>query len=229
MATNKKFDPALAETVERVLENLMTRFEAAEEQFEYRADLPEISAETEANLLREIESDLDLYYPRTSQQASEGPALTAAQGGNMLVWLRITGTDMLDRIAEFVRPSMLAAAAVRSKSALLDELKNKDGVDEAILRDLSFVPILFEREDRNMNRLVLRYYGPQPIPRVAPRVLVCLNGLTLPVGVTSNLPNSPPELEVSWSGDEVEVSNIGRNESNTIVVELAHVTSPSRG
>lgn len=51
MATNKKLGPALANTVERVLEDLMTRFEAAEEQLETRDDPPELLPETEATLL----------------------------------------------------------------------------------------------------------------------------------------------------------------------------------
>jgi hypothetical protein len=220
MATNKKLDPALAETVERVLEDLMTRFEAAEEQLESRTDLPEISPETEASLLREIEEDLDLYYPTTSQQAAERAEPIGEAVNQMVTWLRVTGSDMLDRIAELVLPSMPVAAVARSRSAVLNELEAKDGVGEATLRELQFVPIRLDREDPNTNILVLRYFGKAPVPQATPHLEVRVAGDEVEFEVSSNLPNNPPEIEVIWTGDPVEINRVGRKLNSTIFLDL---------
>lgn len=221
MPTNKKLDPALAETVERVLEDLMTRFEAAEEQLESRADLPEISAETETTLLREIEADLDLYYPRVKLQAATRATPLVETVGQMITWLRVSGSDMLDRIAELVLPSMPTAAVARSRSAVLGELKAKDGVDEATLRELRFVPIRLDRKEPNTNILILRYFGKGAVPANPPELAVRVDGDLVPCEIESNLPNSPPEIEISWTGERVHLSGIGLNATGDIVVELA--------
>ncbi|MGM0743536.1 MAG: hypothetical protein ACQEVT_18420 [Pseudomonadota bacterium] len=220
MATIKKLDPALAETVERVLEDLMTRFDAAEEQLESRRDLPEISSETEASLLREIEADLDRYYPRTSHQAVERAKPIGEAVDQMVTWLRVSGSDMLDRIAELVLPSMPTAAVARSKSAVLDELEDKDGVDEATLRKLQFVPIRLDHEDPNTNILVLRYFGKGPVPATQPELDVSVDGELVYFETESNLPNSPPEIEIIWSGEPASLQEVGLSVDGSLVLNL---------
>jgi hypothetical protein len=223
MATNKKLDPALAETVERVLEDLMTRFEAVEEQLEYRKDLPEIYAETEASLLREIEADLALYYPRTTQQAAERAKPIGEAVDQMVTWLLVTGSDMLDRIAELVLPAMSTVSAARSRSRVLENLQAIDGVNEAMLRKLVFVPIRLEREEQGTNRLVLRYFGTGLTPSTPPEILLRLDGEPQLVEVESNLPNSPPEVEIIWVGSPVRLNRIGWSEQRVLVADLSIV------
>lgn len=225
MATNKKLDPALAETVERVLEDLMTRFEAAEEQLESRTDLPEISAETEANLLREIEADLDLYYPRTSQQAAVRTKPIGEAVDQMVSWLRVSGSEMLDRIAELVLPSMPTAAVARSRSVVLEELEEKDGVDEATLRELRFVPIRLDREEPNTNILVLRYFGKGPVPATPPALVVSVDGDPVSFETESNLPNSPPEIEIIWSGEPASLQEVGLSVDSSLVLNLRAIAA----
>lgn len=221
MPTNKKLDPALAETVERVLEDLMTRFEAAEEQLESRADLPEISAETETNLLREIEADLDLYYPRAKLQAATRATPIVETVGQMITWLRVSGSDMLDRIAELVLPVMPTVSVARSRSRILENLEAIDGVDEKTLRELVFVPIRLEREEQGTNRLVLRYFGTGLTPDTPPEILLRLDGEPQVVEIESNLPNSPPEVEIIWVGRPVRLNRIGWSEQSVLVVDLS--------
>ena len=60
--TNSDLDPRTTALVEEVLGDLLTRFEAAEEGLEERDDLPEISPQTEATFLAEIEADLDAIF-----------------------------------------------------------------------------------------------------------------------------------------------------------------------
>jgi len=220
MPRNKKLDHALAETVERALEDLMTRFEAAEEQLESRADLPQISAETETSLLREIEADLDLYYPRVKLQAATCATPIVETVGQMITWLRVSGSGMLDRIAELALPSMPPAAMARSKSNVLDELKTMDGVDEAALRELRFVPIRLDRGEPNFNILILRYFGKGPVPANPPELVVRVDGDPVPYEIDSNLPNSPPEIEINWSGKHVKLDRIGKESSGTIFIDL---------
>lgn len=57
-----KLEADTATAVEEVLTDLFERFEAAEENLESRNDLPEISPETEASLLAEIEADLEATF-----------------------------------------------------------------------------------------------------------------------------------------------------------------------
>ncbi|MCE8519340.1 hypothetical protein KBY31_21700 [Ruegeria pomeroyi] len=223
MAKNKKLDPALAETVERVLEDLMTRFEAAEEQLESRTDLPEISAETEANLLREIEADLDQFYPRATQQAAERAKPIGEAVDQMVTWLRVSGSEMLDRIAELVLPSMPAAAVARSRSAVLNELEAKDGVDEATLRELQFVPIRLDRDEPDTNILVLRYFGKGPVPATQPELTVRVDGEVVACEIESNLPSSPPEIEIIWTGDRVRLNQVGRDAEGCVTIDLVSI------
>jgi len=221
MATNKKLDPALADTVERVLEDLLTRFEAAEAELDIRADLPEISPESEAKFLREIEANLALYYPRAEQQAAARSKPIVEAVDQMITWLRVSGSDMLDRIAELVLPSMPTAAAARSRSAALSKLEAKDGIDEAALRELRFVPILLEHEEAGANRLVLRYFGAGPAPGARPEILARLNGETLPIEIESNLPNLPPDIEVSWAGGPARLDRIGRSAQGVLLLDIS--------
>lgn len=218
MAKNKKLDPALAETVERVLEDLMNRFEAAEERLESRTDLPKISAETEANLLRDIEADLDLYYRRNTQQAADRAKPIEETVKEMATWLRVSGPDMLNRIAELVLPSMPTAAVARSKSAVLNELEAMDGVDEATLRELQFVPIRLDREEPQTNILVLHYFGNGLAPSEAPVLEVRVNGKLTACEIDSNLEGAPPQIEILWKGAHARLDRIGWNSDGALIV-----------
>ena len=60
--TNSKLDSATETVVEAVLTDLLERFEAVEETLEERVDLPEISPETEATLLAEVDADLEMVF-----------------------------------------------------------------------------------------------------------------------------------------------------------------------
>jgi len=60
--TKSKLDPETATVVEKVMGNLLERFEKAEEALEQCDDLPEISPETEASFLAEVESDLEATF-----------------------------------------------------------------------------------------------------------------------------------------------------------------------
>jgi len=220
MATNKKLDAALADTVERVLEDLMTRFDAAEKQLENREDLPELSPETEATLLREIEADLDLHYPRPKEEAAVRSSPASEAVGQMIAWLRVSGTETLDRIAELVLPSMPTGAVARSKSTVLDELNTEDGVNVAALRELQFVPIRLERDGANTNILTLRYFGEEPVPTQTPALSLFVDGNDTPFDVDSNLPFSPPEVEVVWLGEECNLTRIGKVNDGNILINI---------
>ncbi len=60
--TKTKLDHETEAAVTEVLTDLYNRFEAAEETLEERDDLPEISPETEAALLAEVEADLESTF-----------------------------------------------------------------------------------------------------------------------------------------------------------------------
>jgi len=139
----------------------------------------------------------------------------------MTTWLSVSGSDMLARITQLVTPSMPNFSATRSIGS--ESHADDDSVLKGTLRDLGFVPLQIVYEETGENILTLRYFGKEPTPSTAPSIKLLVDGETTSFEIDSNLPSSPPEVDLIWAGQKCALSSIGISEAGEIVLSTTRV------